>query len=398
MAIKQPISKKRLQEELYKMGASATLVQMPAVIERLHQEYVYLDDEEITIGENGEIITPNGIFRENGKFDAEYESDELKIDIDLFGMEKNAEVKSTKSRTYRKDNKIIYEEPYDGMYFGPYYFEYPDNATPNLDDIFEYATSYQENLTLKTTLDENLVYLILNYPQTEGWFVRNGILPENYDEKEKEIKKQFKHVEASLVESLNNEDSLTIESVCPIPNSDDEEKIKSKIDEIEKYLQDSRGVNRKSKFNREDAENNRLVFYYEQIQRCKELEEQESQKIELIKKFVNKKYSFNQGARNEISNRITTLISEETPEILEDSTTGNSISVLAKGRKTLDYMKKSVISKTNLGKIIEKEVINQINSISGDTTQESIRNELAEFIRLNSIPDSQEPSDGERML
>ena len=110
MAIKQPISKKRLQEELYKMGASATLVQMPAVIERLHQEYVYLDDEEITIGENGEIITPNGIFRENGKFDAEYESDELKIDIDLFGMEKNAEVKSTKSRTYRKDNKIIYDK------------------------------------------------------------------------------------------------------------------------------------------------------------------------------------------------------------------------------------------------------------------------------------------------
>lgn len=72
--------------------------------------------------------------------------------------------------------------------------------------------------------------------------------------------------------------------------------------------------------------------------------------------------------------------------------------MLAKGRKTLDYMKKSVISKTNLGKIIEKEVINQINSISNDTTQESIRNELAEFIRLNSTPDSQEPSDGERML
>ena len=61
-------------------------------------------------------------------------------------------------------------------------------------------------------------------------------------------------------------------------------------------------------------------------------------------------------------------------------------------------MKKSVISKANLEKRIEKEVINQINSISGDIAQESIKNELAEFIRLNSTPDSQEPSDSERML
>lgn len=402
MAIKQPISKKNLQEKLYKMGASPILIQMPAVIERLHQEYMSFENTNFDIGENGEIITHDGIFKEKENSEAEYESDELKIEIDSFGMEKSAEVKSTKSVTQRKDKTITYDEPFDGLYFGPYNFEYSDNAMALLDDVFEYATSYQENLPLKTTLDENMGYLLMNYPQTEGWFIQKGFLPHEPLAKNEAIKKALEAEKQALLRTLNVVPDDSIPAFLSKSLSvEQENSIKSEIDRIERFIKQSTIKFPRKNFSREESEDNRLVFYYEQIQNFKKNEELEEKEIELIKRFVSEECAGIPIIGNKITNKINDIVTGDNtePDEYTTETEQEPKSVLAKGRKTLDYVKRSATAKSNLRKKMKSTIINEFASLPavGKKAKVIVTDRMNEFRKKNDIPDFQEPNGEDRV-
>lgn len=366
MTKKEPISKKELQLKLYKMGASVNLIQMPAVIERLHQEYISNKTKEFDIGENGEIITNNGIFREKENLEAEYISEELKIDIDSFGMEKRVQKTSTKSITYRKEGKIIYDEPFDGLYFGPYNFEYSDNAIPVLDDIFEYATEYQDNLSLKGSLEENMGYLLMNYPQTEGWFLQKGFLSEESKEKNETIKNALEATKTSLERKLNYVPDDSTSSVFERPLSQKEkDSIKSEMSNIQSFINQENISFPRKNFSRKESEENRLVYYYEQIQRCKQEEESEEQKIALLRRFVNEKCPRIPGAKKKIISKMSDLSENpiKYPKTEKENIVSNSETVLSKGRKTLDYMKESLEIKESLRKNMKNAIITEYATI-----------------------------------
>ena len=223
MGKKRKIDIKELQENLYKIGANISLIKMPAIIERIKDDYISLD--EIDIGIEGEIITPEGTFykKDDG---AEYQTEDFVVEIDKYGIESRISDKDTKAIISRKNGEITYDEPYDG-YFGPFNFKYPDTAIPTLQKVHEYAVVYQEDLKNLGTLEENRAYLLKNYPQTVGWFLERNLL---------------------------------LEGNINLPQI--------------------------SNYSIEESENNRLLFYHNKINEFKKIEEKEDKKIELLIQFA----------------------------------------------------------------------------------------------------------------
>lgn len=262
---------KKLQESLYNIGASITLIKMPAVIERIRNMYPTIDD--IDIGLKGEIITPDGTFSENAN-GAEYKTQDISIEIDEFGMEEKIYDEESDAVVSRENGIIKYDEPFDGEFFGPYNYQYPDNATPTLERIYEEAPMYQEELKIPETLEQNREYLLTHYPITVGWFSRRNLLTEDI---------------------IN-------------PNAS-------------------------NKYFLEESENNRLVFYHNQIIKYKTLTEKEDKKINLLMKFAK-----TEGVPASLLDELVSKIIEaenalKTTQDLENA----SDTVLEKGRKSLVY-------------------------------------------------------------
>lgn len=300
MAKEGKMNIKDLQEQLYNMGASITLIKMPAVIERIRNTYQSVDD--LDIGINGEIITTEGTFCEKGN-GAEYKYADVTTEIDEFGME--SKISDEDSAVVSRENGVIhYDEPFDGEYFGPYNYEYPDNATPTLAKVYEEAAIYQERLKFSETLEQNREYLLTNYPQTIGWFSQRKLLPEG-----------------------------------PIS-----------LPEMPQY-------------SIEESENNRLFFYHNQINKYKTLKEKEDKKIDLLIKFAEL-----EGIPASSLDKILTPTAELAAELKEaQETQSSSETVLEKGRKSLNYYKPLANLTIITRRKIKKAIIDKCISRFPDT-------------------------------
>lgn len=280
---------KELQEQLYNIGASIALIKMPAVIERIRNTYPSIDD--LDIGITGEIITPEGTFSENGN-GAEYKYADVTVEIDEFGMESRISDKDS-AVVSRKNGVIYYDEPFDGEYFGPYNYEYPDNATPTLAKVYEEAVIYQERLKFHETLEQNKEYLLTNYPQTIGWFLQRNLLPEG-----------------------------------PV------------------------SLPKMPQYSMEESENNRLFFYHNQINKYKTLKEKEDKKIDLLIKFAELE-GIPASSLDTILMHTTQLVDELKESEESQASSGT---VLEKGRKSLNYYKTlanlTVITRRKIKKVI----------------------------------------------
>lgn len=387
MAENKKISKKMLMEKLFQMGANVELLKMPAVLERTYSKY--LSGNSIDIGENGEILIDNGVFSLKNNGEAKYQTNDFKVSIDSYGMESKIFDKTTNATITRKNNKIYYEEPYDGMYFGPYDYEYDDNCMPTLEDVHLYSPVFQEYLSLTGSLLENMGYLIVNYPQTEGWFIEKGILPEKPESKDILIRDAIKSVVKNLSKSINLREDSDLES----ENFNmQEQSVIKEIKDYKKILETEGIISIPAKtYSNEESEKNRLAYFEKEIDKYEKLSKKEDAKIDLLEQFIEKECN----TIPILGKRISKVLSDMHLESEPDNKFEESKSLLSNRRGKLDYTKKEVTRKTEQREKMKNMIIKECDSIPviGEQTRKIIFQKMNSFFETHSEQDTDDRND-----
>lgn len=213
------MKREEIKNILFEMGASARLLEMPAVMERIYNYYINYSEQElrktINIGQNGEIECKINDehddiirkFSEAKNGEAIYENNEIDgIEqsgtylIDKYGMDRF--FKDDANPLFEKECSVLRNTDRTIEVNGSRSLE-EDQGDPILN--YNNYTVLKENFSRTIGWEANKDFLTKYYPITKEWFaVREGILEKNEEENES-IKIEDVEYRNAQLEARNSE-------------------------------------------------------------------------------------------------------------------------------------------------------------------------------------------------